>query len=32
VLCPKCREPIMPHTVCKSCGTYKKRTAIAVEE
>jgi large subunit ribosomal protein L32 len=32
VTCPKCREPIMPHTVCKNCGTYKKRAAIAVEE
>jgi len=30
--CPKCRETIQPHTVCRNCGTYKKRTAIAVEE
>jgi large subunit ribosomal protein L32 len=32
VSCPKCREPILPHTVCKNCGTYKKRTALAVSE
>ncbi|MBI5543583.1 MAG: 50S ribosomal protein L32 [Deltaproteobacteria bacterium] len=32
VLCSKCREPHMPHTVCKNCGTYKKRVAIVVEE
>ena len=30
--CPKCREPILPHTVCKNCGTYKKRVAVAVAE
>ena len=32
ISCPKCREPILPHTVCKNCGTYKKRTAVAVAE
>jgi large subunit ribosomal protein L32 len=32
VSCPKCREPILPHTVCKNCGSYKKREAIATEE
>jgi large subunit ribosomal protein L32 len=32
VNCPKCREPILSHTVCKNCGTYKKRAAIATEE
>jgi large subunit ribosomal protein L32 len=32
VSCPKCREPLLPHTVCKNCGTYKQRTALAVEE
>ena len=30
--CPKCREPLLPHTVCKNCGTYHKRVAVAVEE
>ncbi len=32
VLCGKCREPILPHTVCKNCGTYKKRAVLVVEE
>ncbi len=21
--CPKCKEPVLPHRVCPSCGTYK---------
>ena len=21
--CPKCRKPILPHTVCQNCGYYK---------
>ena len=24
-LCPKCKEPVMSHRVCPSCGTYKDR-------
>lgn len=23
VTCPNCKEPMMPHTVCKHCGFYK---------
>jgi len=23
VKCPKCKEPVLPHRVCPSCGTYK---------
>ena len=30
--CPKCQEPKMPHYVCPSCGHYKGREVIAVEE
>jgi large subunit ribosomal protein L32 len=30
--CPKCREPLLAHTVCASCGTYNKRQAVAIEE
>ena len=32
VQCSKCREPIMSHTVCKACGNYDKKPAIAVAE
>ncbi|HEY3347795.1 MAG TPA: 50S ribosomal protein L32 [Nitrospirota bacterium] len=30
--CPQCHEPKMPHRACMSCGTYRGRTVIAVEE
>ncbi len=23
--CPKCKEPMMPHRACPSCGTYAGR-------
>ena len=23
VKCPKCKEPVLPHRACPSCGTYK---------
>ena len=23
VKCPKCKEPVLSHQVCPSCGTYK---------
>ncbi len=26
--CPKCGEPVMPHRVCKACGTYKNKVVI----
>lgn len=29
--CPKCREPVLSHRVCKSCGTYGGREVLAVE-
>ena len=22
-LCPKCKKPVLPHTVCQNCGYYK---------
>lgn len=25
ILCPKCREPVLPHRACPSCGHYKGR-------
>lgn len=29
-LCPKCKKPVLPHTVCKNCGYYKKQEVIDV--
>lgn len=29
--CPKCGELMMPHHVCKACGTYNKRVVLEVE-
>jgi large subunit ribosomal protein L32 len=31
-LCPKCGKPVLPHTVCKSCGYYKGAEIINVLE
>jgi len=28
--CPKCGKPVLPHTVCLSCGYYKGREVIDV--
>ncbi len=30
-LCPQCRQPKLPHRVCKNCGYYAGRQAIEVE-
>lgn len=32
VLCSKCREPVLSHTVCKACGNYGGKTVIATAE
>ncbi len=32
VECPQCHEPRMPHRVCRSCGYYKDRSVIKVED
>lgn len=29
--CTKCKENILPHTVCKNCGTYKGRQVLKVK-
>jgi len=29
-LCPKCQKPVLPHTVCRNCGTYKGEEVIDV--
>ena len=29
-VCPRCAAAKLPHTVCPSCGTYKKRQILKV--
>lgn len=29
-LCPKCKEPVLPHHFCSFCGTYKGKEVIDV--
>ena len=29
-ICPKCKKPILSHTVCKNCGYYKGKEVINV--
>jgi len=31
VSCGKCGELMVPHRVCKACGSYKKQTIIEVQ-
>ena len=31
VACNKCGDLMMPHRVCKGCGSYNKKTIIAVD-
>ena len=31
VKCSKCGELMMPHRVCKACGSYNKREIVSVE-
>ena len=28
--CPKCSQPVRPHTVCSNCGYYKNREIVDV--
>ena len=32
VKCSKCGALVMPHRVCKACGSYNKREIIKVED
>jgi large subunit ribosomal protein L32 len=32
VTCPQCSEPRLPHHMCPSCGSYKGRTVMEIEE
>jgi large subunit ribosomal protein L32 len=29
--CSKCGEMVLPHRMCKACGSYKGREVVAVE-
>lgn len=29
-ICPKCKKPVLPHTVCFNCGYYKNEGVIDV--
>ncbi|MCT4598719.1 MAG: 50S ribosomal protein L32 [Vallitalea sp.] len=31
VKCSKCGELIMPHRMCKACGTYKNKVVVETE-
>lgn len=31
ILCPKCKEPVLPHRACAACGHYKGREVLKVE-
>ncbi|MEY4031117.1 MAG: ribosomal protein [Actinomycetota bacterium] len=30
--CPRCQAAKLPHTVCGTCGWYKGRVAVQVEQ
>jgi large subunit ribosomal protein L32 len=32
VTCPQCREPMSLHNICGSCGYYRSREIVAVED
>lgn len=31
-LCPKCGDVKLPHRVCPTCGTYKGKQVVEVDE
>ena len=32
VVCTNCKKPVVPHTVCESCGFYKDVQVLKVTE
>lgn len=28
--CPQCKSPVLPHTACAVCGTYRGRTVLNI--
>lgn len=31
IACPKCKEPVLPHRACPSCGKYRELEVVKVE-
>jgi len=31
-VCPQCKEPKLPHHVCRNCGTYHGRAVLETDE
>jgi len=31
-VCPQCKQPKLPHRICKVCGFYKGRQVIEIKE
>ncbi len=32
ITCPKCGETMVPHRICPSCGNYKGKEVITLED
>lgn len=32
VLCPNCKNPALPHVICKNCGFYKGTQVLQTKE
>ncbi len=30
VKCPKCKQPVRPHTACPNCGYYKGKQVVKI--
>lgn len=30
--CTECSSPVLPHTICQSCGMYGSKQVLAVKE
>lgn len=29
--CPQCKQAVLPHSACLSCGTYKKKEVVKIK-